>query len=147
LVPYGPPASERIGYLLLLCHDRIVGEVENHLSQIGITMPQYRLLWLIKSDRFHHNQTSVASKLGLTHATVSRMVSEMIELGWVRQVQNQANKREKFVRLTEAGKDLLAVAARGAYATQQQLVTHLSGDEQGELKRLLRRALHDENAL
>jgi DNA-binding MarR family transcriptional regulator len=146
-VPYGPPASERIGYLLLLCHNRIVGEVENRLSQIGITMPQYRLLWLIKSDHFHHNQTSVASKLGLTNATVSRMVSEMIKLGWVRQVQNKASKREKFVRLTEAGKDLLAVAARGSYATQQQLVAHMSEDEQKELTRLLRRALYDENAV
>lgn len=145
MVLFYPPAGERIGYLLVLSHDRIIGAVKSSLSQMGISMLQYRFLWLIKSDQFNRSQAAIASKLDLTPTAISRMISEMTEAGWVAQTHNPRSRREKFIKLTEQGKKMLKQASQLSFSIQTELLAHISKDDQQELKRLLRLALRDQS--
>lgn len=108
-------------------------------------MLQYRLLWFVKSDNINRSQVAIASKLELTSAAVSRMISEMIEVGWVCQIQNPGSRREKFIKLTDKGKGMLTKASQRSFAVQAELLSHIPQDEQKELKRLLRLALRDQS--
>lgn len=72
--------------------------------------------------------------------TVSRAVHRMVAEGYIERAPDAEDGRQARLRITGAGRDLQARAARYLTARQDQVLAHLSPDERRHLSDLLRKA-------
>src|SRR5580698_6012596 len=83
------------------------------LTALGLTAARFDLLFAVKkSSRYGMNQSALRKVLGVSRATVSRMLASLEELGLVRREVSTADRRQKFVQLTTKGRWRIAFAHR-----------------------------------
>jgi DNA-binding MarR family transcriptional regulator len=82
--------------------------------------------------------TEVATELSLTHSAASRMVDRLVRDGWVRRVENPADRRQKVLTLTPEGVGLMGIESK-LTAGIEFLAARLSPDEQEQFRRLIAR--------
>jgi len=84
------------------------------LARSGVTPARFDLLFAIHSGdaRTEMEQSSIRRTLGVTRPTVSRMVRSLEELGLVTRSVSYSDLRTRLVRLTKAGKKVLARVLR-----------------------------------
>jgi DNA-binding MarR family transcriptional regulator len=83
------------------------------LTALGLTAARFDLLFAVKkSSRYGMNQSALRKVLGVSRATVSRMLASLEELGLVRREVTTADRRQKFVQLTTRGRWRIAFAHR-----------------------------------
>ena len=83
------------------------------LTALGLTAARFDLLFAIKkSSRYGMNQSALRKVLGVSRATVSRMLASLEDLGLVRREVTTADRRQKFVELTKNGRRRIASAHR-----------------------------------
>ena len=83
--------------------------------------------------------TEVATELSLTHSTASRTVDRLVCDGWVRRVENPADRRQKVLTLTAEGVALMQDIEGKLTAGIEFLAARLSPDEQEQFRRLIAR--------
>jgi DNA-binding MarR family transcriptional regulator len=69
----------------------------------GLTVARYDMLFAIKREKGCISQKQLREILGVTRATVSKMLGSLEELGLVRREVNSMDRRRKDVWLTEEG--------------------------------------------
>jgi DNA-binding MarR family transcriptional regulator len=79
------------------------------LMYSGLRVPQFRLLDVL-ADAGQATVTEMSDKLRITRATASVMINELIRLGIIVMVENPADRRSFYIRLTEMGVNKLTVA-------------------------------------
>ena len=79
------------------------------LMYSGLRIPQFRLLDVL-ANAGQATVTEMSDKLGITRATASVAINELIRSGVVGVVENPADRRSFYVQLTEAGSQKLGVA-------------------------------------
>jgi len=92
-------------------------------------------------------QHMLADHLRLDKSTTSRLVTQLVERGWVARRENPANRRETFLSLTPAGKNVyteLAAAVRARYQTLWERIPVERHDAVLAALRLLTQALNDQ---
>lgn len=79
------------------------------LSDLGedITLPQYRTLVVLRT-RGPQRAADVATHLGVTPPTASRMIERLVRKHLVRRVRTTEDRRAIRVYLTEAGREVVA---------------------------------------
>jgi DNA-binding MarR family transcriptional regulator len=82
------------------------------LAQMGLTAARFDMLMAIDSVDEGMSQRLLRDMLGVTAATVSRMVRSLEELGLVARERIAADRRQLLVRLTVAGRRLIRRASR-----------------------------------
>jgi DNA-binding MarR family transcriptional regulator len=82
------------------------------LKNLGLTAARYDMLMAIKGEKGWISQKLLREILGVTRATVSRMLRSLEALGFVRRSVNPVDERCKDVWLTEAGAAQLAFVYR-----------------------------------
>src|SRR5271154_1732091 len=82
------------------------------LVAMGLTAARFDLLYAVKKVRRGLNQSALRKVLGVSRATVSRMLASLEELGLVRREVTTADRRQKFVQLTTKGRWRIALAHR-----------------------------------
>ena len=83
--------------------------------------------------------TEVATELSLTHSTASRTVDRLVRDGWVRRVENPADRRQKVLTLTAEGVALMQDIEGKLTAGIEFLAARLSPEEQEQFRRLIAR--------
>jgi DNA-binding MarR family transcriptional regulator len=83
--------------------------------------------------------TEVATELSLTHSAASRMVDRLVRDGWVRRVENPADRRQKVLTLTPEGVGLMEGIESKLTTGIEFLAARLSPDEQEQFRRLIAR--------
>lgn len=81
------------------------------LMYSGLRLPQFRLMELL-AGQGQATVSALSERLGITRATASVMVNELIRSGSALVVENPADRRSFHVRLTEHGLGRLQVARR-----------------------------------
>ncbi len=79
------------------------------LMYSGLRIPQFRMLDVL-DEAGQATVTEMSEKLGITRATASVAINELIRSGVVAVVENPSDRRSFYIRLTEAGTHKLGVA-------------------------------------
>ncbi|WP_062016145.1 MarR family winged helix-turn-helix transcriptional regulator [Aureimonas sp. AU4] len=77
------------------------------LDRMGITYPQYLLLSAL-GEEDERSIGAIADRLMLESSTITPLVKRLAAAGLVERERNPQNERQVIVRLTEAGRSLLA---------------------------------------
>lgn len=97
------------------------------LMYSGLRVPQFRLLDLI--DQCEEATVTVMSKrMGVTRASTSVMINELIRAGIVAVDENPTDRRSFHLRLTELGRNKLTVA-RSDMAVMQNKISGRHSEE------------------
>jgi DNA-binding MarR family transcriptional regulator len=73
------------------------------LAAMGLTAARFDLLYAVKKVRRGMIQSALRKVLGVSRATVSRMLASLEELGLVRRTPYEGDRRQKLVELTGKG--------------------------------------------
>jgi DNA-binding MarR family transcriptional regulator len=107
-----------------------------NLCDVSLTMSDNIILRQLR--RRSMTITEVATELSLTHSAASRMVDRLVRDGWVRRVENPADRRQKVLTLTPEGVGLMGIESK-LTAGIEFLAARLSPDEQEQFRRLIAR--------
>jgi len=102
----------KIFFGLKRAHQSTLRVTRPMLKKMGLTAARYDLLHALKGRRDGMNQARLQRCLGVTRATVSRMLLSLEELGLVTRVPDRRDRRCKVVTLTAPGRDRLQRAHR-----------------------------------
>jgi DNA-binding MarR family transcriptional regulator len=100
------------------------------LGSLGLTAARFDMLCALLHDggydRYPHyeiRQSDLRRELGVTAPVVSRMLRSLEELGWVtRSRRRDDDRRQRWVKLTDRGKEIIYKARRWIVRGVQQLV-------------------------
>lgn len=82
------------------------------LAALGLTAARFDLLYALKRSSGAVIQSALRKVLGVSRATVSRMLASVEELGLVRRTISAEDRRQKLVELTTKGRWRIAFAHR-----------------------------------
>ncbi|MFF5701108.1 MarR family winged helix-turn-helix transcriptional regulator [Streptomyces sp. NPDC012794] len=128
--------STSLLYLVKRTELAVRARLEELVRPAGITALQYTALTVL--DR--HDGISAAQLARdsfVTAQTMADMVRALESRGLIRREPNPANRRERLVLLTEAGKGLLDEYARPARALEERMVADLTPEEVDGFRRAL----------
>jgi DNA-binding MarR family transcriptional regulator len=107
----GPP-MHAIFFGLKRAHHGTLRLTRSILAALGLTAARFDLLYAITKSNDRMIQSALRKVLGVSRATVSRMLSSLEELGLVRRTIPPADRRQKLVELTTKGRLRIAFAHR-----------------------------------
>jgi DNA-binding MarR family transcriptional regulator len=108
-----------------------------NLRDVSLTMSDNIILRQLR--RRSMTITEVATELSLTHSAASRTVDRLVRDGWVRRVENPADRRQKVLTLTAEGVALMQDIEGKLTAGIEFLAARLSPEEQEQFRRLIAR--------
>jgi DNA-binding MarR family transcriptional regulator len=94
---------------LLKAVQQLERNVSVSLMYSGLRVPQFRLLELL-AESGQATVTELSERLGITRASASVLVSELINTGTLAVIENPRDRRSFHLRLTELGSNRLGVA-------------------------------------
>jgi len=104
------------------------------LLPVGLDLRQFAAMLLIKDRGLP--QVMIAERLGVSAAAVSELISHLVDEELAARRVDYRDSRRRVVVLTEAGKQLLAVAADEVTAVEAALTEHLSDETVALLARM-----------
>jgi DNA-binding MarR family transcriptional regulator len=102
----------RIFFGLKRAHHGTLRITRKALTALGLTAARFDLLFALKKEHYGLIQSTLRKVLGVSRATVSRMLASLEELGLVRRTVSTADRRQRFVELTTKGRWRIAFAHR-----------------------------------
>lgn len=123
---------ERIdcGKLIKQIHDEVRKNANNAMRDQDMTMTQLEAL--VELDSASEKQCSLKEleqKLHLAQSTTAGIVARLEQKGFVESFGDSADRRIKLVRLTQAGRERIAVAEQGRAEVEARLLSGLTEAE------------------
>lgn len=106
----------------------------------ALTKPQYAVMRSV-AENPGIEQVALMEAAVSTKATLAEMLSRMEARGLVRREQDPADRRRRFVFLTDAGSALLAQCLPVGNAVDDTFLGRLSPEEQAQFSRLVRKMM------
>ncbi len=122
--------------MLRRAHQLSVGLFEEQCRSLGLTPSQYTALSVLAASP-GMDQSSLARSMGFDKVTTLRLVRGLEQRQLVQRSLNLHDKRQHQLTLTEAGQELLVLAAPFVDAAYQKLIHPLSQEELSQLLALL----------
>jgi len=108
------------------------------LSSHGISLNDFLILYhLIEAPDEKLRRVDLAEKIGLTASGITRMLSPLEKLGFVRREANSRDARVSYVKLAPAGKRILNEAIATAEATTEQILNSTKNRKVDDLSKIL----------
>lgn len=140
--PFDQP-EEEAALNLLRTVDCIRLPFERLFAQHGLSDPQYNVLRILRG---HGGEGLPCSEIGTQMISrmpdVTRLVDRLEQSKLVERARTTSDRRVVLVRLTEAGRDLLACLDGPVRELHGHTLGHLKRSELAELNRLLVKARH-----
>jgi DNA-binding MarR family transcriptional regulator len=115
------------GYPLRRAQMAVFEDFARRFASLDLTPAQYSALVTI-GDNPGHNQSEIASALGIQRPNFVALMNELERRGLAERIRSGADRRSNAVSLTSAGRDRLA-RARIAQAGQEAAIDALLGPE------------------
>jgi DNA-binding MarR family transcriptional regulator len=115
------PLIERVGISMWKVQRRIMSQMSMH-KEIGLTMPQFRLLHMISQEK-QARVVHLADKLEVKSSAVTVMLDRLELLELIARVPDENDRRAVIVTITGKGQEVLEEAER---QSMQLLEEHLS---------------------
>ena len=132
--------ADRPALLLHKLGTQILMRAEDPLAAIGLSGRQYVLLAVLGSDA-PASQLELAELCGLLPAQVVPVVDEMESRGLVERTRSETDRRRSVVRVTDAGRELLAKADALGASIMDVLFADLDPEARERLDEMFRVAL------
>ncbi len=105
-------------------------------ANAGLSATQRLILQALQGPEPARSIKSLAALLGVSAPTISDAVSALQQKGWTERIADPADARSRLVRLTRAGRELVAQLAQGADPLLQA-VQSLAATDQSTMYRLV----------
>lgn len=113
---------------------RFDAKLQNH----GISLNEFMILHhLANAEDEKLRRTDVAEKVGLTASGITRMLSPLEKLGYVKREANSRDARVSYVKLANAGKKIYLEAIATAEATTGQIMASVKTRKIDDLQKML----------
>jgi DNA-binding MarR family transcriptional regulator len=132
--------AERPALLLHKLGTQILMRAEDPLAAIGLSGRQYVLLAVLGSDA-PASQLELAELCGLLPAQVVPVLDEMESRGLVERTRSETDRRRSVVRVTDAGRELLAKADALGASIMDTLFADVDPEARERLDEMFRVAL------
>lgn len=117
-------------------------QMSPYYAQFGLTPPQFQMLTVINRLRNEAiTQRRLGSELYVSFPNVTVMLTRLEEAGLIERTVNDADRREKFVRITRRGLKLLDKIWKQQPAQLERVMAGLEDAERIELARLLNKMM------
>lgn len=128
----------RLWIALARCYSTFSRAVASKVQGYGLTTPQFGIL-----EALHHlgplSLGDLADKLLVTGGNVTYVMDRLEEQGLVYRERSADDRRIIQAKLTAKGKSLITSVFGGHAEFIEELVSHLSADEQEEARSLLKK--------
>lgn len=120
---------------VLVTGEMLAKEGDALLRRHGLTLAQFNILMLLSHQAPPEGVTQVTlGRMLLVHrSNITGLIDRMTKAGWVERVEDPADRRAYYVRLTRAGRRLAARAEEPYMARVEAVVAGLAP---GEIQRL-----------
>ena len=125
-----------LGWLFIDIHRLLSKEFEGRIKSLGLTRPQWRVLFTLKRTEGGMTQTELAELSGMEKAPLGKILDRLEEGGWIVRKNHPTDRRARRVYATskmDKFSDDVAAAAKATFART------LQGVRQGEVKDLIAR--------
>lgn len=137
--------TAHIGYLLRTVSNTVSQEFARKVASEGVTVAEWAMLRsLYDSDAM--SPSALAQKMGMTKGAISKLADRLLEKGLIERVGNPDDRRGHSLSLSAGGLRKVPLLAGLADENDAMFFAALTGEEQDELRRLLR-ALIDKHGL
>ncbi|MGV0168022.1 MarR family winged helix-turn-helix transcriptional regulator [Furfurilactobacillus sp. WILCCON 0119] len=111
---------------------------ETVLARYELSESKFILLMFLDNEPSHALLPSeLATKLGASRATVSKLLVGMERSGWITKDHVLADKRAVLIRLTDAGRTVLTAFLPENFRAVATIFSNFSAEERAQLTRLL----------
>lgn len=111
---------------------------DTKLHSHGISLNDFLILYHIANEPDEKlRRTDLAEKIGLTASGVTRILSPLEKLGFVKKEVNTRDARVSYVKLSPAGKRILNEALATAEATAEQILPESKAKKMEEFVKFL----------
>ncbi len=107
---------------------RLARQVEVGLSQVDLTVSQYRTLMFL--DEGWAAASVLADHLAVSRPSVTAVVDGLVARGLVERKHDDSDRRRIEHRLTDQGRQLLCQADAAVEARLREIAAHLADEEQ-----------------
>lgn len=126
-----------IGYQMKTITDKIKGSGDRELKRQGITLPQSFVLLYLAEHGGSSTQKDLEIGMGVSHATISGIVTRMENGGFLHCYPDSADRRNKIVEMTDKARRNSKEMHSSIAAHEKMLLKGLTGEEIKELERML----------
>jgi len=126
-----------IGALIKQINDRLQAELDAALKDGGITASQLRVLVILNESDKTVTQKDIETILGVSHPTVTGLVSRLENNGFVETYFDPLDKRNKIVRLTNKSRELSQRVQFSPEIMEKRLSSNITPHEKETLIKLL----------
>ena len=125
-----------LGYLLRQAANAYRYRVEQALSDLQLTQPQFAVMTMLGAYP-GHSSADLARLALLTPQTMSVIVANLLKMGLVDRRAHQVHGRIQKLELTDRGKDVLQAAKARVYGMENAMIATLSKDDEAVVRRWL----------
>lgn len=117
-------------------------QMSPYYAQFGLKPSQFQMLTVLnRLGNERVTQRRLGQELYVSFPNVTVMLSRLEKAGWIERTTNENDRREKFVRITRAGKSLLRRIWEHQPAQLERVTAGLNDKERRELARLLNKMI------
>jgi DNA-binding MarR family transcriptional regulator len=126
----------RLGSLLLLCLGGRTGDVLQVIDESGLTFVQMKATMALgtATDGDLPTVTGLAEALGISPASASRAVDDLVKKGLLSRVEDSEDRRVRRLRLTDKGQDVADRVLSARMAGLQEVAASLTPAERKKLE-------------
>ena len=122
--------KKHIGPLIRMLDNTIEQKMNNDVSQMELTAAQvFMLHFLCKNSEKDICMKDIEAFFGLSHATVSGIISRLEAKGFLESVSDEDDRRKKLIRATEKAKKCDSTVAEQIMETEALLLKNFSDEE------------------
>jgi len=135
-------AGARLGWSLGVILRAYEAAVRDALADLPHGHRGYQVLAEVqKGDQ--PSQLALAARLGIDRTVMTYLIDDLVEAGVVERRPNPADRRQRQVVTTDAGRQLLLTLSQRVHAAEAAVLRSLEDDERATIWRLLGRVAHD----
>jgi len=125
-----------LGYLLRQAANAYRYRVEQALSDLHLTQPQFAVMTMLGAYP-GYSSADLARLALLTPQTMSVIVANLMKVGLVDRRAHQVHGRIQKLELTDRGKDILQAAKSRVYGLENEMLHALTKDDEAVIKKWL----------
>jgi DNA-binding MarR family transcriptional regulator len=112
--------------------------IEESLKKHHLTLAQFDLLAMLLGLGDNLNQQELANQLAVTKGNMVGLVNRLSRRGFVERVPAQVGRRANLIRLTSAGRNLVAAALPDHLRLVKSMMSPLKSEQLRALRALLK---------
>lgn len=117
--------------------------MEPRLTALGVSWASFQLLVTVSNAGANASQIEVATRLGVTAATLSESVQSHIERGFLTRTQSEKDKRVKILRLTPKSSEIVKKILELVAESEEMMTRGVLPDEMAVARKVLDRVMQN----